>query len=298
MNKADYYPITRALAYVSIVVRDLAAAVREAEEINGLYLIQRDSDVAYLSSDGRGPELILKAGSSFGLERIGLEATNELSFDLLAARLKAENISFGESSTPYPGVERIIRFSGPSGHVFELADGAIQAESLFYGTNGVRPRRLGHALLKVEEIEPVEEFLVRVLKFRVSDRALNGEIVWLRCSEIHHSINLTKGIPGLHHYAWEVDDWAVFKQLGDILHGHGRQLVWGPGRHGPGKNIFTYHADLNGALVEYFADILRVEHEESYQWRDWSNIPEWNNIWGPLPPANFRDYGIPLLSAR
>src|SRR5258708_35941135 len=108
MNKADYYPITRALAYVSIVIRDLAAAVREAEEINGLYLIQRDSDVAYLSSDGRCPELILKAGSSFGWERICLEATNELSFDLLADRLKAENISFGDSSTPNPGVESLI----------------------------------------------------------------------------------------------------------------------------------------------------------------------------------------------
>jgi catechol 2,3-dioxygenase len=92
-----------------------------------------------------------------------------------------------------------------------------------------------------------------------------------------------------------VDDWAVFKQLGDVLRGRGRQLVWGPGRHGPGNNLFTCHADLNGALVEYFADILRVEREESYQWKDWSDIPEWNNIWGPMPPVNFREYGMPLV---
>jgi catechol 2,3-dioxygenase len=120
-------------------------------------------------------------------------------------------------------------------------------------------------------------------------------VVWLRCSDIHHSINLMKGAPGLHHYAWEVEDWSVFKQLGDVLRGRGRQLVWGPGRHGPGNNLFTYHADLTGALVEYFADILRVEREESYRWKDWSNIPEWNNIWGPMPPTNFRDYGMPLV---
>ena len=93
----------------------------------------------------------------------------------------------------------------------------------------------------------------------------------------------------------EVDDWAVFKRLGDTLRGHGRQLVWGPGRHGPGGNLFTYHGDLNGTLVEYFADILRVEREESYQWKDWSDIPEWNNIWGPMPPPDFRDYGMPLV---
>jgi hypothetical protein len=125
---------------------------------------------------------------------------------------------------------------------------------------------------------------------------VGGDIVWLRCSEIHHSINLLHGPPGLHHYAWEVDDWSMFKQLGDVLRGHQRQLVWGPGRHGPGNNLFTYHADPTGALVEYFADIVRIENEESYQWRDWTDVPEWNNIWGPLPPANFREYGVGLAT--
>jgi len=153
---------------------------------------------------------------------------------------------------------------------------------------------LGHALLKVDDISNVEAFLTEILSFRVSDRGVGGEIVWLRCSEIHHSINLLQGSPGLHHYAWEVDEWAVFKQLGDVLRGHHSQLVWGPGRHGPGNNLFTYHADSTGALVEYFADILRIENEETYQWRDWSDVPEWNNIWGPLPPDNFRDYGVGL----
>jgi catechol 2,3-dioxygenase len=275
MNKADYYPITRALAYITIEVRDLSATLEEAQAINGLYLIQRDAETAYLSSVGQTPELILKAGSAFGVGRIGLEATNETSFDLLKRRLKDDDIRFTESSDPYPEVGKAIQFAGPSGHVFELAASDSRLERLFYGTSGVRPRRLGHALLKVEDIE-------------------SGEIVWLRCSDIHHSINLMKGAPGLHHYAWEAEDWSVFKQLGDVLRGYGRQLVWGPGRHGPGNNLFTYHADLTGALVEYFADILRVESEESYQWKDWSDIPEWNNIWGPMPPVNFRDYGMPL----
>jgi hypothetical protein len=229
------------------------------------------------------------------VQRIGLEASNEDSLLLLKSRFKDGSIPFSELSDPYPGITRVLQFIGPSGHVFELADNSNRSERLSYGTPGVRPRRLGHTLLKVEDLQPIEEFLVQYLNFRVSDRGLNGEIVWLRCSEIHHSINLMKGVPGLHHYAWEVDDWAVFKQLGDTLRSHGRQLVWGPGRHGPGNNLFTYHADLSGALVEYFADILRVEREESYQWKDWSDISEWNNIWGPMPPANFRDYGMPLI---
>jgi catechol 2,3-dioxygenase len=296
MNKSEYYPITRSLAYVALAVCDLPAAIDEAQEINGLHLVGSDADTAYLTSGERRFELLLRAGSVAGLERVGLEAANEDSFRLLKSRLQNGNVPCDALSDPYPGISNVLRFSSPSGHIFELADNSHSSERLFYGTPGVRPRRLGHALLKVENLQPLEHFLIHYLNFRVSDRGLNGEIVWLRCSEIHHSINLMKGPPGLHHYAWEVDDWAEFKRLGDVLHGHGRQLVWGPGRHGPGNNLFTYHADLTGTLVEYFTDILRVEQEESYQWKDWSDIPEWNNIWGPMPPANFRDYGMPLIA--
>jgi catechol 2,3-dioxygenase len=295
MDQTNHYPITRSLAYLALTVPDLQAAVEEAQQINGLHLVGRSADIAYLTSGERKFELLLRSGADPGVQQIGLEASNEDSLPLLKSRLKEGSIPFSELSDPYPGITRVLQFIGPSGHVFELVENSNRSERLFYSTPGVRPRRLGHALLKVEDLAPVEDFLVQYLNFRVSDRGLNGEIVWLRCSEIHHSINLMKGAPGLHHYAWEVDDWAVFKQLGDVLRGHRRQLVWGPGRHGPGSNLFTYHADVNGTLVEYFADILRVEREESYQWKDWSDIPEWNNIWGPTPPADFRDYGMPLV---
>ena len=41
MNKTDYFPITRSLAYVALAVRDLPAAIEEAQEINGLHLVGR-----------------------------------------------------------------------------------------------------------------------------------------------------------------------------------------------------------------------------------------------------------------
>jgi catechol 2,3-dioxygenase len=238
----------------------------------------------------------LSSATRPALLAVGLEATNEDSFGLLKTRLSKANVKFFEERGVYPGVANLMRFFLPSGHPVELHSSAGETNQSFYPTSGVRPRRLGHALLKVDDISNVEAFLTEILSFRVSDRGVGGEIVWLRCSEIHHSINLLQGPPGLHHYAWEVEEWAVFKQLGDVLRGHHSQLVRGPGRHGPGNNLFTYHADSTGALVEYFADILRIENEETYQWRDWSDVPEWNNIWGPLPPDNFREYGVGLAT--
>jgi catechol 2,3-dioxygenase len=294
MFSPHIYPITKALGYVSLAVSDLELATEAAEQVHGLRRAHSENEVRFFSSNDRAFELILTSAAKPALLAVGLEATDEDSFDVLKSRLSNANVEFLEERNVYPGVARIMRFLLPSGHPIELHSSFGETSQEFYSTEGVRPRRLGHALLKVEDIPPVENFLREILSFRVSDRALGGDIVWLRCSEIHHSINLLRGPVGLHHYAWEVDDWAVFKRLGDTLYGHQNQLVWGPGRHGPGNNLFTYHADTTGALVEYFSDILRVENEETYRWRDWSDVAEWNNIWGPLPPSNFPDYGVGL----
>jgi catechol 2,3-dioxygenase len=296
MFSPQIYPIGKCLGYISLAVTDLEAATDNAEHVLGLRRVHSEAGRRYFSSNDRQVELVLSSATRPALLAVGLEATNEDSFGLLTTRLSKANIKFFEERSVYPGVANLVRFFLPSGHPVELHSTAGETDQSFYPTSGVRPRRLGHALLKVDDISNVEAFLTEILSFRVSDRGVGGEIVWLRCSEIHHSINLLQGPPGLHHYAWEVDEWAVFKQLGDVLRGHHSRLVWGPGRHGPGNNLFTYHADSTGALVEYFADILRIENEETYQWRDWSDVPEWNNIWGPLPPDNFRDYGVGLAT--
>ena len=222
---------------------DLDAATENAEAVLGLRQVHSESGRRYFSSNDRQIELVLSPAKKPALLAVGLEATNEDSFDLLKARLSNANVKFFEERDVYPGVTNLVRFFLPSGHPVELHSPAGETNQSFYPTSGVRPRRLGHALLKVDDIPSVEAFLTEILSFRVSDRGVGGEIVWLRCSEIHHSINLLHGPPGLHHYAWEVDEWSVFKQLGDVLRGHHGQLVWGPGRHGPGNNLFTYHAD-------------------------------------------------------
>jgi catechol 2,3-dioxygenase-like lactoylglutathione lyase family enzyme len=294
MYTSQIFPIVKSLGFIGLSVPDLPLAAEEAQEIGGLRQVFEERGVRFFSSNDRKLELILSQATSAALDNIGLEAVDESSFDLLKSRLSGGNVQFDEILEPHPGVTKSVRFRLPSGHRMEVHTSTGELTQTFNETPGARPQRLGHALLKVEKLKPVEEFLCEILSFRISDRALDGKIAWLRCSEVHHSINLLQGPAGIHHYAWEVDDWAVFKRLGDILRGDGRRFVWGPGRHGPGNNLFTYHADSTGTLVEYFADVQHIENEDSYQWRDWSGVPEWYNVWGPLPPENFIEYGIPV----
>src|SRR5580700_4970790 len=180
MFSPQIYPITQALGYVSLAVADLESATQTAQEVLGLCCVHADVTRSYLSSNDRQVELMLTAAPKPALLAVGLEATNEDSFLLLKSRLSEANVKFSEARDVYPGVTKLIRFLLPSGHPVELHSAVGQTQPSFHPTAGVRPRRLGHALLKVEDIPIVEDFLTEVLSFRVSDRGVGGEIVWLR----------------------------------------------------------------------------------------------------------------------
>src|SRR5579859_4462745 len=68
---------------------------------------------------------------------------------------------------------------------------------------------------------------------------------------------------GLNHYAWEVESLATLGALGDVLARNDGRFIWGPGRHGAGGNIYTYHFDPAGAIFEYSADLYRSEEHTS-----------------------------------
>jgi catechol 2,3-dioxygenase len=40
---------------------------------------------------------------------------------------------------------------------------------------------------------------------------------------------------------------------------HGHTIEWGPGRHGPGNNVFGYFIDPFGIVIEYTAEVTQVD---------------------------------------
>jgi hypothetical protein len=138
-----------------------------------------------------------------------------------------------------------------------------------------------------------------VLDFRLSDDVGDGTLVFLRCNADHHGIGLTKGGEGLHHYAWEVESLGVLGLLGDVLEKNGGRFLWGPGRHGAGGNLFTYHLDPAGCVVEYYADLIKIYDEAGYRPGQWvMSDYRFANLWGPgIPGHEFFDAGAPLPRA-
>jgi len=64
---------------------------------------------------------------------------------------------------------------------------------------------------------------------------------FVRCDRVHHAIAYAQaGDSLLNHIAFEMTDIdAVMRGIGRLKDA-GFETFWGPGRHGPGNNVFAY----------------------------------------------------------
>jgi hypothetical protein len=127
--------------------------------------------------------------------------------------------------------------------------------------------------------------------------------VFLRCSPDHHTINLVDSKRSkLHHVAFELRNWGHLQTACDFLATKGYPLIWGPGRHGIGHNLFAYHRNPDGQIIELFTELDQINDEElgyfePRPWHKdrpqkpkvWAKDPSASNIWGIMPPSDFLD---------
>ncbi len=95
------------------------------------------------------------------------------------------------------------------------------------------------------------------LGFRVSDRTKG--MVFVRCNDSHHSTAFARaGISSLNHIAFEMEDLdAVMRGIGR-LRDQDMAPAWGPGRHGPGANVFAYFIAPFGPVIEFSTAVNKV----------------------------------------
>jgi catechol-2,3-dioxygenase len=120
----------------------------------------------------------------------------------------------------------------------------------------------------------------------------------MRCDPDHHGVAVGARSDGshLHHYAFELEGWAAMAHYADHIARMGQQFLWGPGRHGPGFNQFTYLPDPDGAILEVYSDLLRIDNDAAYEPIDWSTEPRSMNLWGPQMPDGWNELGVPVLA--
>ncbi|MDR7482215.1 MAG: VOC family protein [Armatimonadota bacterium] len=149
--------------------------------------------------------------------------------------------------------------------------------------------RLGHVTRRSPDPARVARWWQDMLGFRVSDQ-MGEEFVWLRCNRDHHTIAFVRaGAAGTHHIAFEAASWDAIRRLGDHCIETGTRIEFGPGRHGPGGNIFVYLRDPWGVRWEIFCELQRIDDEAAYRPGRWDPAQRLHTVnrWGPTPPPSF-----------
>jgi len=71
---------------------------------------------------------------------------------------------------------------------------------------------------------------------------------------------------------------ATLRDWADRVGRLGIALWWGPGRHGPGNNLFFMIEDPDGHKVELSAELELMPKEMA--WRTWPHEQRTLNLWG------------------
>jgi catechol 2,3-dioxygenase-like lactoylglutathione lyase family enzyme len=294
-------PVSR-LAHVSLRTARLEQMVTYYTEVLGFEETGRTGDGAVRlgCGDARTALEFIPAGEP-ALDHIALALPLGLSADAAIAELEAVSARPLELEL-VPDAVAGIGLKDPDALGVQLLEVLYPPEPSSPGPRaegrGIGPVKIGHVAIKVEDVAAVQSFYQERLGFRFSD-AIGDDFVFLRCNVDHHALNFLRAEPvgGVHHIAFELQDWAQIKRACDELSAHGITLLWGPGRHGPGHNLFTYHQDPDGNIIELFAELDHMSNEGVgvYDWRPWHDGPqvprrwEWTelasaNSWGVLPP--------------
>jgi hypothetical protein len=83
----------------------------------------------------------------------------------------------------------------------------------------------------------------------------------------------------------------------DHLARNRRHLVWGPGRHGMARNIFSYFRMVEEEhFVELFCDLEQLHRD--HQTRHFPDDPHSSNTWGILPPRTYFRFDKEAIEAE
>ena len=139
-----------------------------------------------------------------------------------------------------------------------------------------------HITFTSKNLDNFIEFYVNKLGFRVSDKVVNNEgkvtTCFMRSNQEHHTVAcFLSNKSGLDHYSFEAGTWEWIKNWCDHFSKQNIPLIWGPGRHGPGNNLFVFIEDPDGNKIEISAE-LELVHDR--QVKKWPHEPKTLNLWG------------------
>ncbi|KRE35337.1 extradiol ring-cleavage dioxygenase [Janibacter sp. Soil728] len=305
MNYCDEPVVTlRGLRSVTLRVPEVVTAKDFYTQVWGLGVSEEDGNRFWLRGTGQDHHILrLEEAASNAMGGISFAVGTPGEVDEAARRLSAAGIPLlrepGRHDEAAGGYS--LAFVDPEGRVVELAsevNAVVHQDRDGYPS---APRQLAHVVLNTVDIEVATQFYTQVLGMRISDWS-ERQMAFLRCTPKHHVIAFNQAPwTSINHVAYELTSIDHFMRGIGNLKVHGIEPQWGPGRHGPGNNTFSYFTDPAGLVCEYTSEVEEID-EDSWLCRTWRRTPELSDQWrtaGP-PTQGVRSAmaGIPDDGAR
>ena len=294
--------LIRQMGHMAFTVPNPDISAEDLVEITGLKITERRNGTVYLSANQRHHEISYRPGPKAVVEAIGLEAMDAASVDEVQRRLQSDGVRILDDRPLDPFMERAVRFMTPFGAIFEVHSPVVRNQTQRHIGAGSRPRRIEHVNLNVSDMLVARDFLIGVLGMELTDRTSQDEFLWFRTWDgYHHTVALYQGEPKLNHYAFDQNSLEDLVGVADTLVLKDRYLLWGPGRHGPGSNIFTYYIDPDGCVVENSIGMGRYGIDLPYEVTTWEMTMDPKsrllNQWGGTrSPDDFIHHGMPFAA--
>jgi catechol 2,3-dioxygenase len=170
--------------------------------------------------------------------------------------------------------------------VFGLPRPELDAAPSEGGAAASLPGRLQHVVVASTRLPEMMRFYEDALGFVPSDYVHESggnrepTVAFFRCDPEHHSFAVFRAPESRpDHHAYEADCWNDIRDWADFMASRRIKLWWGPGRHGPGNNLFFMIKDPQGYLLEISAELEIVPDE--IEKRSWPHEERTLNLWGP-----------------
>jgi catechol 2,3-dioxygenase len=229
--------------------------------------------------------LALQSGPRSAILRVVFDVLDRASIDALHGAIVAAGCAAGRPADHNEGYG--FSCTDPEGrNLAFFADAPDHAD-----TKDVpdRPRKIAHVNLNTGDFDATFGFFTQVLGFRLADE--NLPLTFLRAnSSDHSSIVLARAdAPTLNHVAFEMPDLDSLMRGIGRLKDHGFPPEWGPGRHGPGNNVFAYFAGPEDMPLEYTWGVLQIDDSHVPRLSDyWKFPPGRSDRWGVTAPRTAR----------
>lgn len=221
--------------------------------------------------------LMIGAGAANNADHAIFAVPDAQALSDLRGRLASAGIDVAETQTPvFSGTA--IRFSDPDGNVllFGIADPVRQAEV-------AGAARLQHIVFASDAAPAMVRFYCDIIGFApsdyVRDEGQDLTSAFLRCGEEHHSLAVFRAPrKRLDHLCYDVATWTDIRDWADRFAARHIKLRWGPGRHGPGNNLFLFINDPDGNWLEFSTELEQVVGSRPV--KTWVHEERTLNSWG------------------